>query len=181
MITASTHHFDWIKPTDNVLIVGGGTGKILPYLSSKNIIDYVEKSPKMISIAKKKSIGKNVAFHTMDFRNFTSQKQYEVVVSNFFLDLFTPQEIAQFAKQIHSILAPKGIWLVADFSATNQLKTIKQKCLLKATIIFFNIFARHKLNQVFDIQKIVQHSDFKVIKTTKLNNGMVFASVFKKG
>ena len=82
----------------NLLIVGGGTGDILPHLyqHSPNLkIDYIEASSKMIALAQRQTTtGQQINFIHSDTIPKTDY-QYDAVYCAFFLDLFAEEEILQ--------------------------------------------------------------------------------------
>ena len=86
-----------IPPNSNILILGGGTGKILENLPPDSRVDYVDFSSAMITKAKARKTRANVAFYESDFFDFDIQKRYDLIVCPFFLDQFSAEELRLFA------------------------------------------------------------------------------------
>ena len=70
ILKAQTTHLSEINENDQVLILGGGTGKLLEHIPFCDRVDYVEKSEKMIRIAKRRLVNRSVNFVNHDFLNY---------------------------------------------------------------------------------------------------------------
>ena len=91
---AQAHFLNEVNEGDKVLIVGGGTGRILehPSLSKAGRIDFVELSERMINKAMEKGRRlNNLHFIQGDFLEHTGQ--YNLIVANFFLDCFDERNL----------------------------------------------------------------------------------------
>ena len=113
------------KSAQRALVCGGGDGRFLAQLLRVNPavqIDYVDISAKMIALARRrvaKSGDANavrVCFHHVDVRNFVPQAcAYDLMVTNFFLDCFSDNELAGVIAHLSECAAPDANWLVSDF------------------------------------------------------------------
>lgn len=109
---ALLHH---VSLNDNVLILGGGAGKILHLLPMYKIIDYLDKSEKMIRRAKSHQ-AENVNFIQSDYLESASiDKQYDVIICPFFLDCFSETNLTFVLKKIKQQLKKNGKLIVTDF------------------------------------------------------------------
>ena len=76
----------YLPKEGNLLILGGGNGKILPliYLHAPLLsINYVEASSSMIKIAKKAKLkNQKITFHHSDVNNF--EQKYKLIYAGFF-------------------------------------------------------------------------------------------------
>lgn len=131
-----------IPQNSNVLMIGGGTGWLLKELIHINPtckIWYIEASSSMIGAAKRKvnyAEQRNI-FFIHGTENSTPQGiQYDVVITNFFLDLFSSATLASVISKINASLRLNGIWLVSDFIHQDKWW---QKVLLSTMYFFFRI------------------------------------------
>jgi tRNA (cmo5U34)-methyltransferase len=131
-----------IPQNGNVLLIGGGTGWLLKELIHINPtckIWYIEASSSMITAAKRKI---NVAdqrkvFFIHGTENSIPQGiQYDVVITNFFLDLFSPATLALVISKIKASLRLNGVWLISDFIHQDKWW---QKVLLSTMYFFFRL------------------------------------------
>jgi ubiquinone/menaquinone biosynthesis C-methylase UbiE len=131
-----------IPPDAKVLMIGGGTGWLLRELLVRNTscsVWYIEASAKMVAAA-----GRAVANDTrVHFIHGTEEAipqgiVFDVVITNFFLDLFTLPFLKQVVARLRKSLRTGGYWLAADFVDTGKLW---QRWLLRIMFMFFRITA----------------------------------------
>jgi tRNA (cmo5U34)-methyltransferase len=129
-----------IPSSGNVLILGGGTGWLLVELLRMRPqckVWYIEASAKMIEQAQKKLSQEQqgrVTFIQGTQDSIPQGMQFDVVITAFFLDLFSPATLRRVIDAIELSLMPEGVWLVADFVERN---VSWQRLLLKMMYTFF--------------------------------------------
>lgn len=116
LIKAQYAFLSVIRNHHRVLIIGGGTGKILnkiAQLAPNCHIDYVEASSKMLKKSKKR---KHQHVHYIHGDEYSiPQNSYDIIITFFFLDLFPQQKFNEIFPILDSHLQTKGIWLFTDF------------------------------------------------------------------
>ncbi len=113
-----THFLSEIPDSCDILILGGGTGWIIEELKDRTKdlrICYVELSGQMISKAKSQPASSHVVFIHGSEKDIPKDRMFDVVITNFFLDLFSDDELKTKIQLIHPFLKDNGIWLVSDF------------------------------------------------------------------
>ncbi|MBR9859553.1 class I SAM-dependent methyltransferase [bacterium] len=171
---------DWLiqhLPAEgNLLILGGGTGRILPqiYQQSPNLnISFLEASSEMIELAKKYSPAQqNVKWiHSDRWEEYIDQHTY--IYAAFFLDCLTEDEI-------NTLIPNKGeqVWYVADFDPRN-FKSVVQRIKIMMSIIFFKVFGHHSLWSLPDAFGILQRKGYKPLKSNRLKSQYVFSQILK--
>ena len=123
MRRAQTVHLHDIEPGANVLVLGGGTGWLLPELSAVNPtckVWYIDASARMIELSKE--MARNSA-HEIVFIHGTEDSiplgiTIDAVITNFYLDLFPQDSCTSVIRKIRSAVRANGIWLVSDFLNT---------------------------------------------------------------
>lgn len=158
IIDAQVFLLKQIPAASNVLIIGGGTGRLLEALAKmqpENInITYVEKSAKMIDLSKKRNYKKlTVEFINKAAEDFITNKKFDIVFTAFFFDNFQTDKIEFIFSKLNQSLKPDGLWLYADF-IDNKHNKLWQKLLLKTMYIFF------KLTCNIDTTKLIQMDSF---------------------
>jgi ubiquinone/menaquinone biosynthesis C-methylase UbiE len=136
IIHSQIYFFDELNSCRQILILGGGTGWILKHLNNVSAkIDYVDESPAMVSIAKKKyADNQNINFIVGTIDNILINK-YDGVITNFFLDLFDDATLLLNVNKINRVLIPGAKWIVTDF-VSNKLW---QRLMLWLMYRFFNL------------------------------------------
>lgn len=177
---AAEFHFDRIKSGDRVLIVGGGTGKILSSLPPHCVVTYIDSSSQMLQKAKSVVYNGQVDFLHEDVRYWSSEDSYDAIVFPFVLDLFEDTAILSILHQTVNTLAPSGKLIVSDFYPIHQISSQRQKLILRATLMFFKLFTGHKLKDVPDIKQVVLSTKLELSSDQDIIPGMVFASMWTK-
>lgn len=113
------------KSAQRALVCGGGDGRFLVRLLSVNPtvqIDFVDLSPKMIALARCRVVKSDeanltrVRFRAADVRKFVPPAgPYDLIVTNFFLDCFSDDELTDIIAHLSACATPEAKWLVSDF------------------------------------------------------------------
>src|SRR6185503_17127103 len=104
-----------------VLILGEGDGRTVARLlqiAPRAEFDVVEVSPEMLGLALGR-VGNSgrVYFQQADARTLGwPVGAYDGIVTNFFLDCFTEEELAPLVRRLAEALAPEGVWIVGEFA-----------------------------------------------------------------
>jgi len=177
---AAEFHFNTIKPGERILLVGGGTGKILENLPHHCHVTYIDSSSHMLRKAQKVNYDGDVDSIHDDIRSWRSQTSFDVIIFPFILDLFEDTEIHAILQQIISVMAPKGRLLVSDFYPTRKVSRLKNRILLRSTLLFFKVLTGHKLKDVPNIKDSISAINLELTDDYDVIPGMVFASVWRK-
>lgn len=104
-----------------VLILGEGDGRTIARLlkvAPRAEFDVVEVSAEMIALARGR-VGDSgrVYFQQCDARTHgLPAGAYDGIVTNFFLDCFTDEELTPLVRKLAEALAPEGVWIVGEFA-----------------------------------------------------------------
>jgi tRNA (cmo5U34)-methyltransferase len=137
---AQEHFIASIYPGDHVLILGGGSGELLKALLKQQpriTIDYIDISEKMIQLARRKTKNPSTVNFIIGTEQDIPNQTYAVVITNFYLDLFSDNTLQRVIQKIKIHLSPGGQWLVTDFVAKKQW----HKVMLWGMYRFFRIVA----------------------------------------
>jgi len=168
------------RSAENILIVGGGTGLVLDHLSSDSKVVYVDSSSKMLELSKKRNFTCEVLFVHQSIIDFESTQKFDLVIYNFVLDLFKPDQIDHLLTKANGLLSDTGSMIIADFRPNDKQVWLWEKLLLRTIIVFFRLTARHHMWSIFNIESIIKPSDFQLVTHKEYFSGMVFASLWKK-
>lgn len=140
---AQLHFIRHLPQGGRVLVIGGGTGWLAEELlnSSSVIITSVESSPAMTARAEKRlaRFPGRVEHICEPFEKVELNSQYDAVITNFFLDLFTESNLSLVIDRIVASLRPGAIWIITDFT---KGRTWWQRAMLRLMYRFFKITAR---------------------------------------
>ena len=181
LIKAQAYLLQFIQPNSNILIVGGGTGKILEEIShiypSGLTITYVEISAKMTMLSKKRNTGSNnVTFVNAAVENVNLPANFDVVITPFLFDNFTEQTISKVFNHINTSLKPNGLWLNTDFQLTGKWW---QSLLLKSMLLFFRIWCGIETDKVYNVEPHFIESGFDQISAKPFFGEFIISKAYK--
>lgn len=159
-----------------MLIVGGGSGKILEQLSQNQQVTYVEISKRMLRLAQHRKCEAQVSFVCADYLNWESQQKFDAVLFPFFLDLFEETSIRLVLKKVWAQLSPAGTLHVLDF----QKKDWFHLLILKVMYLFFRIFIDLEAKKLPHIDQAVQKLGFLPIGSRSFYRKLISYRIYKK-
>lgn len=156
---SQTIFLDKIPNNSDILILGGGTGWWLAnFLCShpQSRIVYIDSSVRMLEIAKLNT-GKDSRIEFIEgTEDSIPQKQFDVVITFCFLDMFSEIQIPLLIKNIRSILKENSIWIVSDFVNNAWWHAI----LLKIMYSFFQLVSNLPSQKLPDWSKFMAREQF---------------------
>jgi len=181
----------YLPNVKNCLIIGGGGGDVLEYLLKNKKAEklfFIEVSPKMLYKAQKKLNKKmpqeanKVQFILADFTDFKNPITFDLIVANYFLDLFPEKESNNFVAQIRRMLAKDGLVLCADLYNSGY-------GFLKKQIFRFILFLIYKLfkftshltnTELPPIPELFIKNNFKSLSSKYFFFGILRSDIWKK-
>jgi len=163
---------------NKVLIVGGGTGKILEWLPEELAVqvDYLELSEKMLSKAKRRksraSLTRFIQGNILEHHG-----AYDVIIANFFLDCFAEETLHQVLSKVSGVMIKKGKLIVTDFCPVNEKAPRFLNGLMHR---FFKLTANLEADHLKDIRGIMRTSGFMETSYKEMNKGQLFTGVYTK-
>lgn len=177
---AEMHFVNEIGSNQSVLILGGGSGKFLSaLLRTKPAIQvtYIEASSEMIALAKTKVD----ATTRVEFVHGTEQaipsQEFDVVITNFFLDLFQQQQVESLVGIVSKHLKVNGKWLVTDFEKSSKLS---HRVLLSLMYLFFTVSGSIDAKTLPKWRPVFQSAGLKLRQEKLFRDGFVSTTVFSK-
>jgi len=175
-----------IPANAKILILGGGTGWLLQHII-RNVnhsdVTYIEKSKKAEKKTKSLLTEKEkmkVIFVNLPFEEFRNENQYDVVIANFFLDVFSHNQLMDILIKIKDQLKNNGQLLVSDFQINQSfISKLWQKSLSWLMHIFFKITSQLQSNKLQSFSEEIEKKGF-VLKEEELFFGkMIFSRVYE--
>lgn len=180
---AQVEFLDQIAPKSKVLILGGGTGWILQEVMTKEkdvVIFYVEKSSKMLEIARSQLDSENlqkIHFIHNSIEDWNTEINFDMLICNFFLDVFTEQKLQQqIIPKLKFLLKPEGKLLVADFQ--NKKNLLWQKLILWMMHVFFGKVSKLESKHLSNFGAALCSAGFDLEKGRDFHRSMIFSHVY---
>lgn len=179
IVNAQIHFLPLIKPSSNVLVIGGGTGWILEELKidEKSIkVWYIELSDQMLFMAKKTTYPSlNVDFIHGSEKDIPPGVVFDVVITNFFLDLFPEDKLKAIVGTIQSGMKPGAFWLVSDFVNEKYWHRI----FLWIMYRFFKLTTRIEASVLPEWGRLLENCVGVELQTKHFFGGFIKSSVYK--
>ena len=180
ILESQTSFISRIASQSTILILGGGTGRILRKLDDLGVplkIDYVEISQGMINRAKKNNlINLEIRFLTEKPSNC---EQYDVVFAAFYFDVLTNNELIQEIREIRYLIAPDGMVILTDFQVTgNAFSRVWQKSITTIMYLFFRLVTGMNTMKLHNFQIFLASENFKTVDEKLFFGGFIASRVF---
>ena len=176
--TSQLHFLNHLRERRKLLILGGGTGWILPYIIKSNPtiqIDYVDISHRMIEQARSNvSADFQVRFIVGTEENIPD-KNYDCVITNFYLDLFDDLSLGHVVFRIKNSILPNAIWVATDF--VNERPW--HKILLAIMYSFFCVTTGLSTQKLPLWEKELSNAGGTQLEMAKYSRGFIKSVVFK--
>jgi ubiquinone/menaquinone biosynthesis C-methylase UbiE len=163
-----------LNKSRNVLIVGGGTGRMLCHLDENVNVTYLELSQKMIDKAKMRETTAQVEFVKADFLLWQTESKYDCVLMPFFLDCFTEHDMIAVINRTKSLLHQDGKLIVTDFQDAGLFRNQ----IVKLMYWFFNVVSGLKGKTLLDFQTVILTRGYQLNSTELFLNSWIFHSVY---
>lgn len=175
---AQLHFISAIGPRDRVLILGGGSGKLLNELLIIRpliAVTYIEASSEMIRLTRQNIHQNPNVIFIHGTQNDIPEGRYDVVITNFFLDLFTNVGVETLIKIVLEKFDVNGKWLVTDFENTNK---ISHRILLSLMYFFFRAIGSISVKRLPEWLPVFMKAGLELKAEKMFNDGFVSARIF---
>jgi ubiquinone/menaquinone biosynthesis C-methylase UbiE len=182
LINAQVYLLQFVQPGSNILIVGGGTGRVLEELTrlhpSGLTITYVEVAVNMMALSQKRNAGTNqVNFITNAIEDVALPAGFDVIITPFLFDNFTEQTLQKVFRHLHLLLKPGGLWLNTDFQLTGKWW---QNVLLKTMFAFFKLLCNIEASVLPDIEKQFTQNNYSVVAQKTFFGDFITSKTYRK-
>ena len=182
MIDSQRFLLTFIPSGSKVLIVGGGTGRVLEEIARSHAegleITYVEIAARMMAVSQTRNTGNNaIVFINNAIENVCLQTDFDVVITPFFFDSFTQRNFERLFGHIDSALKPGGLWLNCDFQLAGKWW---QSILLKTMYLFFRVICNIEALRLPAIQKEFELRGYKKLTRKAFYGNFILSEVYSR-
>lgn len=181
LLESQAAFLDRIKTHSKVLIIGGGTGRILELLDALDVpmhVHFLDASEKMIGIAKSKPLT-NISpeFHCGRLDQLETGYKFDVVITNYFLDMFEEPELSKLVRTIRSSISVDGRWICTDFQRDGNLF---QRALVAMMYSFFSVATNITSKRLPDFQTLFEHNDLDMLESRSYKLGFIRSFLLRR-
>ena len=178
-----------VRDSRRALLVGEGHGRMLEACAA-GLPDcefmVLDQSEEMLVTARRRwsQIGgrQKVSFQPADLRAWRADGPvFDLVVTNFFLDCFTPEELPRVIANISAALTPQGRWLLADFSVPPAgWRRLRAQLVLALAYGFFQQATGISASRVTPPDVEFRRAGFELRKREEFNHGLLHADLWAR-
>lgn len=148
-----------------ILLAGEGHGRFLPECLRRfpeAEIMVVDSSMRMLEIANSKVESDNVTFIHADLLAWQAPVlPFDLVVTHFFLDCLTPEELALVVEKLALAASPQATWLLADFQhATGGPARWRTRMIVAALYAFFRVVSGLRARELVPPDSLLEAAGF---------------------
>jgi ubiquinone/menaquinone biosynthesis C-methylase UbiE len=182
---ARTRWIETVPGPKRVLTVGEGTGDFLRELVSIHrdaIVDCVDASPRMLELAQLSVPGSvnRVRFFETDVLLWTPSEFYDLLVTNFVLDCFQPDELKSIVRKLAGVATPGAYWLLAEFCIPKKfLARAHAKICLATLYWFFRMTTGIRAKRLIDPTPELRANGFVCLKRSQWRLGLVKSELWQ--
>ena len=179
----------YVKDNSRILIIGGGSGWILQQVlqtTQNSIIIYLEVSASMLQKARKRN-QKISSTNLIEYRLGTEdaigqEEQFDLIIANFFFDLFSPDYLKGVMLKLCNALAPSGSFLITDFVLPEESTKAKWQfeLLFKSMYLFFRLTCGISATSLPDWEKYLRQFSLIEVKSRYFYHHLIKSTVFQK-
>ncbi len=173
------------------LVLGDGDGRFTARLLALNptvTIDAVDASPAMLAILRKRArqssreADARLSTTEADIRRFTPPgHDYDLVISHFFLDCLTDDDLTTLIARLSPRMTKDAIWLVSEFCVPEEgWRRLGARMVIRSLYFAFAILTRLRVRRIPNYTQAFHHKGFHPVDKASYLGGMLVAEVWKR-
>lgn len=172
-----------------VLILGDGDGRFTAEFlrrSEAASVDSIDLSLRMLGLAERRvracsSSPAQIRFHHGDVRTMNFSGKYDLIVSHFFLDCFTPDEAFVLVAQIAEVASPRARWLISEFHLPSVgIGRWAAAFLIRTMYLFFRLLTGLQARSLPDYTPVLMNQGFRRIRHRSTWGGLLVSELWER-
>lgn len=175
----------------HALVLGDGDGRFTARFLAANPtvqVDAVDASPAMLAVLRERvrqsCQNADTRLHTIhaDLRRFTpTGKDYDLVISHFFLDCLTDSDVTALIARLSTRMSPDAIWLVSEFDVPeNGWRRSAARMVIRSLYYAFFILTGLRVRHLPNHTKAFEDNGFYLVEKAASLGGMLIAEVWER-
>jgi hypothetical protein len=172
----------------NALVLGDGDGRFLSQLLTANptlCATAIDISATMLSLLRTHCTPYSDRLHIMhgDVLTFTrdTAEPYDLVVSHFFLDCLTQEQLDQLVQRTTPALSSGALWLISDFNIPNGALHWPARLCVSGLYLVFRLLTGLRVNRLPNHGATLARASFNRIIRHEFLGGLLFTELWQTG
>lgn len=185
------HFLSQCRESRQALVLGDGDGRFTARLLKENPLvqaDAIDSSGAMLRQLQNR-VHRNVpqadarlhAIHA-DVRGLRSGlRKYDLVVSHFFLDCLTEEEVATLVENLQPYCSQHAIWLISEFSILEKgWQRIVSQLLVRSLYLAFSWMTDLRIDRLPNYAKALQSHGFRKLGQQAFLRGLLVSEIWTR-
>jgi trans-aconitate methyltransferase len=175
----------------HALVLGDGDGRFTARLLASNAtvqVDAVDASPAMLALLRERGRQNcrdadiRLSTTEADLRHYTPRgKDYDLVVSHFFLDCLMDSEVEALIARLSPHLTPDATWLVSEFAVPeNGWRRLAAQMLVRSLYFAFAFLTRLRVREIPHYAKAFDDNGFLRVEKTAYMGGLLATELWER-
>lgn len=172
---------------ERALVLGDGDGRFLARLYHNNPklqSDAVDISPRMLTLLEKRvkfvaGSSANIRTHCLDVTKELPEGNFDLIVTHFFFDCLTQDEVEALIKRVASKTDSGALWLISEFQIPKTRARYFAKVLIGGLYISFRVLCGLHVNQIPDYRSSLLRSGFKPVDSKEFMMGILSTQLWQ--
>jgi len=185
-----TRFLDEIPAARNILLMGEGHGRSLVECRRRfphARLTCVDASARMLAqarcnLARHKLNTDGIEFRHADVFHWTpTPATYDLIVTNFFLDCFRPEQVAQIISRLAIAATPDANWLLADFQVPRAgWKRLRSRLIIGSLYTFFRVMTRLPAKKLTPPDPFLERARFTLQRRAETEWGLLHSDWWRR-
>jgi ubiquinone/menaquinone biosynthesis C-methylase UbiE len=174
-----------IPAPKRALLMGEGHGRFLSDFVKRfpnSEVVCVDASEKMLAQAQRSiTDAAKIEFVAADILDWKPQKEFDLIVTNFFLDCFTAEQLTIVIKKLADAAPAEANWLVADFcEPATGWKKWRARWILASMYLFFRFATNLPASHLTPPDGFLAQNGFVLQKRAYYDWGLLHADLWRR-
>jgi ubiquinone/menaquinone biosynthesis C-methylase UbiE len=182
-------YIEEVADARRVLILGDGDGRFTAEFLSRNataIVDSLDLSSQMLRLAQERIRKRHLhraglRFRQGDARTAELPEECDLIVSHFFLDCFTSEELQTLISRLSRAACPQARWLISEFQVPHTgMRRFAGDLLIKAMYLFFRVSTGLRASRLPDHPALLARHGFRRVRQQPAAGGLLISELWER-
>ena len=176
------YHLPRLGDRRKALILGDGDGRFTERLLRANTaveVTAVDLSGRMLDLLRQRACSERLATQHADARGYIPKFAPDLVVTHFFLDCLTDEEVRSLMADVAPRLAPGALWLVSDFGIPKGAWAWSGQVAVRLLYLAFRVLTGLRTTRLADFASSLEGNGFVCVAKHEVLKGFLTTELWR--